>query len=218
MLNIIVIWSISITYAVAQSSGCRPSAKFYHISHGAVSGWVDQAILNGKYKTTYMIRQSIARAQGQPGATLSFGIKNYYIIQTACMGVSPRGVGMSVMLTDAEKQTTQTIGYPMGYNVQPITLISNRGEEVLIECVDSLLFSFNILLKGSSYVIARVRNIRIPLAVIRKSMKETFTLEVDERYEEITPFLIAAALVMDEYTYPATMAQKQKHCNELQKT
>jgi hypothetical protein len=195
----------------AQSGGCRPTVHFYHIGHGTISGWVDQPILDGMYKVAYTVRQHIARIQGHAVSALTEDAKILYFIQSECRAASPRG-GMSVSLIDAQKNITQTITYPMGFNLQPITVVSDRGEQVLIECVDNLLFSFNIMLKGSTYVIARVRNIRVPQSS-RKGIKDIFTLEVDELYRSITPFLIATALAIDEYTYPSSIQQKRKNCN-----
>ena len=196
--------------ANAQIEKCRSTHHFYHLAHGSISGWIDQLVLDGSYTTKYVVRQHITRVDGYAVAALANGANIDYLIQSQCRAASPKG-SMLVMLIHTKTNTTQYISYPMGSNNQPFTLISNRGEAVWVECVDQLLFAFNILLKGSTTVIARVRNIRIP-AANRNGIKSSFTLEVEESYKPITSFLIATALAIDEYSYPSSVEQKRKHC------
>jgi len=144
-----------------QSSMCRPIFDFYHIPHGAISAWIDQPILDGSYKTIYTIRKHVVRLQGKPTAAITFNIEVLYMIQSECYGASPKG-GSSVTLVDVRTKKTQVIQYPIGFNGKPFTFTSPRAEQLIIECIDPLLFAFDILLKNSSEVVARIRNIRIP--------------------------------------------------------
>ena len=117
------------------------------------------------------------------------------------------------MITNVEKNISQHPKYPIGFNQQPITLISNRGQQVLIECIDVSLFSFNILLKGGTQVVGRVWNMMVPNAISKDmTIKEVFTLEVEVMYKDMTPFLVATGLALDEYMYPASVEQKRKNC------
>ncbi len=58
ILNTIVIGLMLVT-TTAQSPDCRPSIQFYHIAHGAISARIDELVLNGAYKITYIVRQKI---------------------------------------------------------------------------------------------------------------------------------------------------------------
>ena len=211
ILNIILLALVSTTIAT-KSLSCRPTAHFFHIGHGAVSGFVDHNILSGSYEVVYTLRQRSTRAKGQSVAALSSKTKFSYVIQSECRLQYQKG-GVAVSIVDVEKNITQNLKYPMGFNQKPITLMSNRGQPVLIECIDVALFSFDVLLKGSTQVVGRVRNMVIPTAIrTDMAIKEAFTLEVDGLYKDMTPFLIATAVALDEYMYPASIEQKRKHC------
>ena len=100
----------------------------------------------------------------------------------------------------------------MGFNMNAINLVSDRGEHVSIECVDASTFSFDILLRGTAQVIARIRDIRLPPNK-NVGTKNRFTLEVDTFYKDIIPFLITTSLAIDEYKYSSTIEQKRKNCD-----
>ncbi len=167
ILNTIVIGLMLVT-TTAQSPDCRPSIQFYHIAHGAISARIDELVLNRAYKITYIVRQKIQYFQQKPAAALTIDSTTLYLIQSECHSASSKvGIGISVTLIDAVTNSSQTITYPMGFNKKPITFISHRGEQLLIECVDSLLFSFNIMLKNSNEVVAQVRRVNFLSNYIR---------------------------------------------------
>ena len=207
-MMVIRVFLIDVT---SQNSKCRPSIYFYHIPHGAISGWIDQPVLNGLYKFTYMIRSHVTRIQNKPTVVISSGTEVLYLIQSECYGASPKS-GPSITLIDGKSNMTQVITYPMGYNGIHITFLSPRREPFIIECVDTSLFAFDISMKRSKQVLARIRNIKIPPS-LGANISDTFTLEVAERYRDLTAFFIAASLIVDEYMYPASVDQKRKYCN-----
>ncbi|UJR24070.1 hypothetical protein I4U23_027038 [Adineta vaga] len=204
----IITMSVLAVPVTAQSSTCRPTFDFYHIPHGAVSAWIDQPVLDGSYKPIYEIRKHLVRLQRKPTIAITFKTHVLYMLQSECYGASPKG-GTSVTLVEGKTNKTQVIKYPMGSNGRPFTFISPRREQLIIECVDPLLFAFNILLKNSSEVVARIRNIRIR----HESANDTFTVEVHSGYKDIRVFLIALSLAMDKYMYPESIKEKRKYCN-----
>ena len=201
---------VIVVHIAGQSAKCPPSFKFYHIPHGAINAWIDQPVLNGLFKSAYMIRTQITRVNNKPTVALTVHTDVLYLIQSECYGASPKG-GPSVTLIDGKTNSTQVTTYPTGSKGKPFIFISPRGEQLVIECVDTLLFAFNILLKNSNLVVAQIRNMNIPSAQ-RGDIKDIFTLEVNDLYKDLTAFFISVSLVVDEHIYPASIKQKREYC------
>lgn len=202
---------IFVTSAV-EPPKCRPSIKFYHLAHGAISSRRDNAVLDGFYKAAYVVRQSIQSVGQRPASALTSGTTTLYVIQSEChRAPSKIGIGISVTIIDAVRKSNQTISYPMGFNDKPITFISSLGQKFLIECVDTYLFAFDMLLANSNEIVARVRNIRITKK-LQTSIDDIFTLEINDRYNDYKALFISVALAVDEYLYLGGVAQKRKPC------